>query len=94
MTNEEYRKGIAKLARLVKPGGTLLMLADENVQSWAIAGKEYKALPITREFLRETLESAGFTITNVAEASIPTITRLSAMFVVAVKRAIQATVDE
>ena len=60
MTGKEYSEGVAKLAQLVKPGGTLLMLVDENVQSWIPDGNEFKTHPISREFLRESLELAGF----------------------------------
>lgn len=97
MTDEEHREAIAKLAQLVKPGGTLLMIADENVQSWVLAGKKVKALPISRECLIESLESAGLNhITmdflpreqlpaDVLE-SVPDIT--SVMYTVATKQAL------
>ena len=59
-TPEDYREGAAKLASLVKPGGTLLMQGDENAHSWTFANITLKANPISRKFLRETLESVGF----------------------------------
>ena len=61
MTNEEYKESVTKLARLVKPGGTLLMQTDENVHSWSHTGKMFSVNPISREFVREVLEFAGFT---------------------------------
>ena len=94
-TTEEYREAIAKLAHLVKPGGALLMLTDEDVQSWDVAGKKLKTAPISREFLRESLEFAGFsniTITFLPFESMPksvaeTLTNsTSAMFTVATKK--------
>ena len=59
-TIEDYREGIAKLARLLKPGGTLLMQSDENVRAWTFAGTRIQANPISREVLMDSLESAGF----------------------------------
>ena len=59
VTKEQYMESIAKVAHLVKPGGILLMQAHENVHSWTHAGRTIKLNPISREFLREVLESAG-----------------------------------
>ena len=61
MTNEEFRESVSKLASLVKPGGTLLMQVDENVHTWTYRGKMRKLNPISRDLMREVLESAGFT---------------------------------
>ena len=61
MTNEEFRESVSKLASLVKPGGTFLMQADENVHTWAYCGKTFKTYSISRNFVREVLESTGFT---------------------------------
>ena len=96
MTTEEHREAVAKLGQLVKPGGTLLMIADENVQFWVLAGKTVKTLPISRECLRESLESAGFShvtmdflpqelLPAIVLESVPNIT--SVMFTVATKQA-------
>ena len=60
-TNEEFRENVSKLASLVKPGGTFLMQADENFHTWAYCGKTFKRNPISRDFVREVLESTGFT---------------------------------
>ena len=57
---EEYREGLAKLARLLKPGGTLLLESDENVDAWTFAGTKIQTHPISREVLTEALRSAGF----------------------------------
>lgn len=64
MTNQKYREAVAKLAGLLKPGGTFLMQAHESVYSYvrARAGKTLRRNPISREFMKETLESAGFSI--------------------------------
>ena len=59
-STEDYREGVAKLARLLKPGGTLLMQSDENVDAWTFADVKIQTHPISREVLRETLKSAGF----------------------------------
>ena len=57
---EDYREGIAKLARLLKPGGTLLMQTDENVDAWIVAGSKIQTHPVSREVLTKALQSAGF----------------------------------
>ena len=59
-STEDYREGIAKLARLLKPGGTLLMQTDENVDGWIFAGRKMQTHSISREVLTEALQSAGF----------------------------------
>lgn len=70
------------------------MLADEDVASWDVAGKKLKTAPISRQFLRESLELAGFnhiTIDFLPWESMPasvaeTLTNsTSAMFIVATK---------
>lgn len=53
MTSEEYREGVAKLAQLVKPGGTVLTVVDENVQAWVTAGKKFKTHPVNFERVSE-----------------------------------------
>ena len=60
ITKKQYMEGVAKLASLLKPGGRFLMLAHENVHSWVHADTTIKLNPISRKFLRESLESAGF----------------------------------
>ena len=47
----EYRKSFTKQARLVKPGGTLLMQTDENVPSWGIPSKTFTVLSMFQCFL-------------------------------------------
>ena len=60
-TNKEYTEGIAKLAHLVKPGGTLLMLSLENYCSWKDGDMaDMHINPVSREFVREVIESVGF----------------------------------
>ena len=44
---EDDREGLAKLARLLKPGGTLLMQSDENVDAWIFAGMMIQTHPIS-----------------------------------------------
>ena len=60
LTKEQYKESLTKLAHLVKPGGFLLMQAHENVHSLVHNGKTAKENPLSREFLRESLQSAGF----------------------------------
>ena len=73
-STEDYKEGVAKLARLLKPGGTLLMQSDENVDAWTFADVKMQTHPISREVLREALESAGFshiTIDTLPHESLP-----------------------
>ena len=45
---EDDREGLAKLARLLKPGGTLLLMqSDENVDAWIFAGMMIQTHPIS-----------------------------------------------
>ena len=59
LTKEQYRKSVAKVAHLLKPGGIVVMEVHEGVYSWAFAGKTIDQNPTSRELLREALESAG-----------------------------------
>ena len=58
-TKEQYMESVAKMAHLLKPGGVVAMEVFEGVISWVIAGRTIDRNPISREFLREALESAG-----------------------------------
>ena len=69
LTKKQYKESVTKVAHLVKPGGIFLMQVHENVHSWMHADKVIAGTPISREFLRETLESAGFS--QIRECVIP-----------------------
>ena len=58
-TKEQYMESVAKMAHLLKPGGVVAMEVFEGVNSWVIAGRTIDRNPISRELLREALESAG-----------------------------------
>ena len=96
LTKEQYIDGVARLGRLVKPGGVLLMLAHENVHSLVHNTKTVELTPISNELLTKSLQSAGFScieihfmpresLSAVVHEHIPGIT--SVMFVVATKEA-------
>ena len=64
-TLEEYRCAIAKLDRLLKPGGTLVHFSadrtnTEGLGSYPVGTARFYVLPITREFVIATLEQNGF----------------------------------
>ena len=59
LTKEQYMESVAKMAHLLKPGGIFVMEVHEGVYSWAVAGRTIDQNPISRELLREALESAG-----------------------------------
>lgn len=61
---DSYRESVAKLARLLKPGGTLLMRSGENSQSFTHLGKMMRSIPISRQFACDCLESAGLSLTT------------------------------
>ena len=61
-SKDSYRESVAKLARLLKPGGTLFMRVGENSQSFTHRGKMVKSLPVSRQLTCESLESAGLSL--------------------------------
>ena len=96
LTKEQYVESVAKVAHLLKPGGVAVMQAHEGVYSWDIAGRTIDLNPISRELLREALESAGLSqikmeiqpCESLQAKELDTIPGLtSLMFVVATKPA-------
>ncbi len=96
LTKEQYMESVAKVAHLLKPGGVTVMQAHEGVHSWVHAGRTMDQNSISRELLREALESTGLSQIKMeiqpCESlqakeldSIPGLTSL--MFVVATKAA-------
>ena len=95
-TKEQYMESVAKMAHLLKPGGVVAMEVFEGVNSWVIAGRTIDRNPISRELLREALESAGLSqikmeiqpCESLQAKELDTIPGLtSLMFVVATKPA-------
>lgn len=54
-SNDSYRESVAKLACLLKPGGTFLMRVDENSQPIMVRS-------VSRQLTWESLESAGLSL--------------------------------
>ena len=61
-TNDSYRESVAKLAHLLKPGGTLLIQGAENHSSLVHNDVKVKVNPVSRELTCKSLESAGLTL--------------------------------
>ena len=62
LTKKQYVECVAKVAHdhLLKPGGIFVIQSHENVHSWVTAYETTKLISISREFLQEALEVAGF----------------------------------
>lgn len=45
LTKEQYMEGVARVARLLKPGGILVMQAHGNVHFWIHAGRVLSRIP-------------------------------------------------
>ena len=65
---EEFKAGVVKLTRLLKPGGKFTMITNSNINlgkcctySVGESGEKFPSVGIAREFLLTTLEGAGFT---------------------------------
>ena len=61
-SNDSYRESVAKLAHLLKPGGTLLMQGTENCTSLVHHDMVVKLNPVSREFTCKSLEPAGLSL--------------------------------
>ena len=72
-TPEDFRNGIARLGKLVKPGG-ILMEYDSERESvrqrlYHVGDAEFLALDVTRDFAKTAIIDAGFTNVHVQKAS-------------------------
>ena len=63
-THEEYREGIAKLAKLVKPGGVLMIYESAHetchLATYRICNRELRYVAVTNDFLLRAFRDAGF----------------------------------
>ena len=94
LTLKQYTECVAKVASLVKSGGIFLLQSHENAHTWVTEYNTIEQTPISREFLREALELAGFSQIRMEflpreawnEQSLKIVTGItSKMFVVATK---------
>ena len=58
-TYTEYKEGVKKLVRLLKPGGFLLMFTEERTTFYMVGGKKWSCLYLTLEQIKEALVEAG-----------------------------------
>ena len=75
LTMEEYRKGVAKLAAMLKPGGTLISLACERKMNTetgicTIGSKQLPLLNITMEYIVGVFEQQGLSDITVKKCSV------------------------
>ena len=72
-TPEDFRNGIARLGKLVKPGGMLMVYDSEreSVQQrlYRVGEAEFLQLDVTQDFAKTALIEAGFTDVAVQKAS-------------------------
>ena len=66
-TREAYEKGIAKLAGLLKPGGTLMIFASQRTQpgSYSAGSAVFKSLPLSGEYVSKVVQEQGFSEVSV-----------------------------
>ena len=88
-TVSEYKSQMNKLARLVKPGGKIILLEAERRMDldyfYEHAGHTWHYLGISRDFVANTLEEAGFTDVYVKTAGAADKTKRNYMFFSATK---------
>ena len=61
-TSAEYKRGVEKLAKLVKPGGLLLLLGAElksGLGAYGVGDLKFKSFSVTTELAVETMTEAG-----------------------------------
>ena len=64
-TREEYSQGMNKLSKLVKPGGTLLILGTEirGEDGFYVVGEEkFRAFGVASDFAAKAMTNAGFSV--------------------------------
>jgi len=81
---EEYRKGVAKLAALLKPGGTLISLACERKMNTetgtcTIGSKQLPLLNITMEYIVSVFEQQGLSDITTKKCGVDNDTTLCYM---------------
>lgn len=76
-TPTEYKNGMKKLAKLLKPGGALLIYGEEvksGPQVYVVDGRKFKNFGITPDFATEAMVEAGITDVNVEHiADLPPV---------------------
>ena len=73
-THEEYRQGFAKLGKLVKPGGTMMIYEAERIKNcigvYPVENTNFRYVGVTSEFAVQALKDAGFTNITVQRTTI------------------------
>lgn len=63
-SHDEYRQGIFKLSKLLKPGGVLMMYESEHTKcqllSYPVKSHNYSYVAVTSEFVLKIFRDAGF----------------------------------
>ena len=76
-TSAEYKSGVEKLAKLVKPGGLLLLVGTKLVSGpevYVVGGQSFKGFSTSTELAVEAMTEAGMsdiTFEKLADASYP-----------------------
>ena len=63
-SKDSYKESVARLAHILKQGGTLIIRAGENSTSFTHCGQLVKSIPISKEFACESLQSAGLSVVD------------------------------
>ena len=73
-SREEYAQGMKKLAKLVKPGGTLLILSVEIKGEdgfYVVGEKKFRAFGVAPDVTRKVMTDAGISVVNLQVLKIP-----------------------
>ncbi|XP_035670749.1 nicotinamide N-methyltransferase-like isoform X2 [Branchiostoma floridae] len=62
---ETYSAAVRNITRLLKPGGTFVLIGVTNQTFYTVGGYKFFTLPIDSSFMREVFEKAGFVDINI-----------------------------
>lgn len=76
-TRVSYERSVSNVARLLKPGGQLLLHGYLNEHFCRVDREYFESFPVSSPFVREVFSDAGFANLQLSEAQIPLSDRYS-----------------
>ncbi|KAI8493867.1 hypothetical protein Bbelb_282140 [Branchiostoma belcheri] len=79
-TRESYSAAVRSITRLLKPGGTLLMISVISESFHTIGGHKFFTLTVDESFIEEVLKAAGFNAIDIKTFPAPSLNQDSSIW--------------
>ncbi len=76
-TQDSYERSVSNIARLLKPGGQLLLHGYLNEHFCRVDREYFESFPVNSAFVRKVFSKAGFANLQLSEVQIPLSDRYS-----------------